>query len=654
MEWLSQWWTLICALLVLFAPGAVASWAIGLRRLALWAFAPVASVAMIVLVATVFGFAHIRWTLVSALVGLVVLAALLVAVRLLRRMPPTRPVLRGSRWPVVLGLAAGVVLTTARFAVYIVAPGYISQSNDAPFHLGAIRAIIEHGNASSFGLGGLLDPEAPGAFYPGAWHATGSLIALMSGAGIPATTNILSIVVAAAIWPLGVAWLAQTASGRRAVGAVAAAMSPALLAFPLLMIQYGILYPFMLAVALLPAAIALVVELSAHVEGASRVGRVAQFVLGIGMTVLALVVAHPSSVLMWALAVWLFGSARALMFLRRRDIAAPRRIAALAAAVVGLIALILLWWATSHFLTADYWGPTRSTPRVLIDLASSGYAGTQAAWWMSVLGLVGGIVTLRRLRTAWVSIAWLGAAFLYFVAAAVHTVAIRTLIVGPWYSDTYRLAAMIPMFTIVLAAIGAMAIIDGLLRVVKPTAATADSTAETAGAWTATALVVVVCTAVFAATPVVQRYHVAVDRYEVRSPFIPASDSWLNFDERALIARLPQLVPHGERVIANPGTGAAFAYALSGVDVYPAKWQVPRSPDYALLAQKLRDAASDPAVCEAVDRLGVDYVLDFGLGDPGTGHVKMPGFTDFTGQPGFTEVASVGSSSLWRIAACAR
>jgi hypothetical protein len=649
VEWLSQWWTLLCALLVLFAPGAVASWAIGLRRLALWAFAPVASIAMIVLVSTAFGFAHIRWTLLSALAGLLVVAALLVGARFLLRMPGVRPAVRGARWPLVLGLVAGAVLTAARFGLYIVSPEYISQSNDAPFHLGAIRAIIEHGTASSFGLGGLLDPEAPGAFYPGAWHATGSLIALMSGAGIPATTNILTIVVAAAIWPLGAAWLAQSASGRRAVGAVAAAMSPALLAFPLLMIQYGILYPYMLAVALLPAAIAVVVDLSARIDGAPRVGRVVQVILAVGTTVLALAIAHPSSVLMWALAVWLLAASRALALVRRPEVRVAPRVAALAIAVAGLLALAALWWATSHFLTADYWGPTRSTRRALIDIASSGYAGTQSAWWMSASGLIGGIVALRRLRTAWLSVAWIGAAFLYFVAAAVHTVAIRTLIVGPWYSDTYRLAAMIPMFTIVLAAWGVIAITDAVMRF---TGLAGAGRIEAVGTWIATVVIVAVGTAVFVATPVVQRYHVANGKQETRSPFIPAADSWLSLDERALIARLPETVVPGARVIGNPGTGASFAYALTGVDVYPAKWQVPRSPDYNLLAQNLRDAASDPAVCDAVDRLHVQYVLDFGPGDPGTGHVKMPGMTRFTGQPGFVSVDRAGAASLWRITAC--
>ncbi len=51
-------------------------------------------------------------------------------------------------------------------------------------------------------------------------------------------------------------------------------------------------------------------------------------------------------------------------------------------------------------------------------------------------------------------------------------------------------------------------------------------------------------------------------------------------------------------------------------------------PPYTLLRTELPDAATDPAVCDAVRELNAGYVLDFGEGDIGPGIVqKMPGFT---------------------------
>lgn len=657
MAWLTQWWTLLATLAVVFVPGLVAAWSLGFRRLAAWAFAPVGSIAMISLVATVFGFARIPWTLLSAALGLVVVAGLLVGCRFLFRIRAQRADARGARWPVVVALVVAAVLLTLRFSLYIGEPDAVSQSNDAPFHLGAVRAIIEHANASSFGLAGLVDPAAAGGFYPGAWHATASLAALLSGAAVPVATNMLSIVVAAAVWPAGVAWLTVVATRRRVAGAVAAALSPVLLAFPLLLIQYGILYSYMLAVALVPAAVAAVIALSR-----SRDHRRAARGLALLMALGALGASQPAALLAWALPLVIVGVGAAVLRWRGPATARRRRIAATALAAGAVLVLGALWAVTSRLVTADYWGPVQSLRAAALDVASSGYAGTQPAWWMSALAVIGLVVVLMG-RGPWTRMRWLAWWFvalvgLYVVAAAVHSSWIRLPLVGPWYSDTYRLAALLPAAAVPLAAIGLVGLVDAATRALQRRRSDASASASGAAdaaivSGIALTVAVVAATAAFVVQPVVQRVHVANGVHEERSPFAAAADSWLDSDERALLSRLSDDVAPGARVIANPGTGAAFAYALTGVDVYPAKWQVPTGADYLLLAERLHDAAQDPEVCAAVDALGVGYVLDFGLKDTGTGRVEMPGFTDLDGVPGFELVDSEGEAKLWRITACA-
>ena len=135
MAWLTQWWTFLATAVVLFLPGLVAAWSLGLRRLGAWAFAPVGSVAMISLLATLFGFTGIPWTLASAAVGLMIFAAALAVVRLLVKLPTVRPRVAGARWPVLVALGVAAVLLTVRVTVYIGDPGNISQTNDAAFHL---------------------------------------------------------------------------------------------------------------------------------------------------------------------------------------------------------------------------------------------------------------------------------------------------------------------------------------------------------------------------------------------------------------------------------------------------------------------------------------------------------------------------------------
>jgi hypothetical protein len=131
------------------------------------------------------------------------------------------------------------------------------------------------------------------------------------------------------------------------------------------------------------------------------------------------------------------------------------------------------------------------------------------------------------------------------------------------------------------------------------------------------------------------------------------ADSYLSSDEYALLRELPDLIPEDAVIIANPSTGAAFAYVLGDRDIIPRTWSPPQSQAWDTLSVGLRDAGEDPAVCEALAAYGApEYVLDFGIGGTGPGEYLMPGMTGFDGQPGFAEVAREGDASLWRITAC--
>jgi hypothetical protein len=91
---------------------------------------------------------------------------------------------------------------------------------------------------------------------------------------------------------------------------------------------------------------------------------------------------------------------------------------------------------------------------------------------------------------------------------------------------------------------------------------------------------------------------------------------------------------------------------LSGRDVIPRTWSLPNDSDYQVLRTGLVDVEKDPAVCKALERMRVDYVLDFGPSDQGPGRWDMPGLTGFAHAKGFELVAKKGSASLWRITAC--
>jgi hypothetical protein len=132
------------------------------------------------------------------------------------------------------------------------------------------------------------------------------------------------------------------------------------------------------------------------------------------------------------------------------------------------------------------------------------------------------------------------------------------------------------------------------------------------------------------------------------------SESMLTPQESAFIAHLDSTVPAGERVAGNPWGGAALTGALGGREAaFPhlvGRW----GADREVLATSLATAATTPAVCRALSRLRIGYVLvgpsAFWAGDR---RRSLYSGLEVEGRNGFTEVGRAGRVSLWRVPACA-
>lgn len=646
--WLESVPALVVAFAVLFGPGLIAGAGFRLRGLALWAFAPVASTAILAAVAIVFGFAGIPWSAWTvAAGGLAVAAVLAVAGYFVTAAAPRRPRHPRALWLLAAGLVIGIGLTAIRFMVYVGEPDAISQTNDAVFHLNAIRYIIETANASSLHVSGVLGARS---FYPSAWHAVASVVALATGVSTPLAANVVSLVIAAVIWPLGIAFFAQRVSrGSAAVAASAAALSASLPAFPLLMFQWGVLYPYAHAVALVPAvaAITILAMRQALAPGVARVRSAVGATVLIGTGLLALALAQPAAILAWlVLSVTWF----AWWAAQRLRGAGPRRRTGLIAglAVVGLGAAGI-WIVLSRSTSGAHWPPFRGKLEVLFDVVFNAPVALPAAVGTSILMVIGIVVAVRRRPLRWLATAWLMFAGLYIVGAAIGQPVLRRLLLGAFYADPYRIAALLPLTVIPLAAIGLVAVATWASAAIAERRGFAAQTLGTAWALAAVAVVGVVS---FIVAPMIQLPRVTEGITDTDSRY--RTQEFLSDDERALLERLPDHVEEGDLVIGNPSTGTGFGYLFSGIDVYPRTWAHPRSEPWTVISEDLRYAATEPEVCDALEVYGQpEYVLDFGVGESSPGRFELPGMTGFEGMPGFELVDSEGDASLWRITACA-
>ena len=648
-EWIGAAPALLVAVAVVFAPGLAIGAGLRLRGLAVWALAPVLSVAVLAGLAVLFDLVSIPWSVATVLVGAVSVTGLAWVAGLgLGPRRPSRPRDARATWLLAAGIAIGVSLTTARFAVYVHDPSAISMTNDAVFHLNAVRYIVETGSASSLHINGVIGGRG---FYPAAWHALASMVVLLTGVAIPVAANLVSLVIAAGVWTLGVTWLTQRVPGVPAItAALAASLSASLVVFPMLMFQWGVLYSYALSLALLPAAAALVVGAPQWFAADSPVvgaRRTAALLSGLAVAAVgAIALSQPATLLTWGIICiswfswWAISSAVAARGRRRAGL-----VSALVTAWAGFL---LLWFVLTRGTSGSHWPPFRGKIEAVLDVVLNGQVLLPVMTGVSVLMIIGLVVAVIRPPLRWLASAWVVLGALYAIAASVGHPAVRRYLLGAWYADPYRIAAAGAVVVIPLAAIGLATVAVWATQSISRRRG--DDAATFGAAWGMAAVALLGAVALIAA-PMIQMRAVTQGTVDAESRYV--TEDYLSPDERALLERLDRHVAPDERVLANPSTGSGFGYMLSGRDVFPRTWSHPRTDAWTVIQQGLRDAGREEAVCDALAEYGSPrFVLDFGLGEETPGRYELPGMTAFSGRPGFDLVDREGAASLWRITAC--
>lgn len=715
MEWLSLAPAVGVCLLVLITPGLLITLGTRVRGFDAVALAPGLSLGVTALTAILASWLGLRWALWIPLVGgLLVGAALLGLRRLLARRDlldwPRPP--RGSAPPVAaswrsraqgtawLALLLGTALCLLDLVSAIGDPQGFSQTYDNNFHLNAVRWISETGDASSLTVQQMTSGGQSAGFYPTAWHAVTALALPVAGGSVSAATNAMTLAVGGVVWPLSVVLLVRS-MGRFRRGTVLAAgvLSAGCTAFPLLLLWFGILYPNLLGLSVLPAGLAIAVQLlrvSTHrILSTGQAGLlVLPFLAGIALS-------HPNalmSLLVLSAPILLVRGARQV-----RAVAAGRIGWGRLLLQLGLIAACLgvLWILWGVVRPADrvlhIWKPEATGPQAIWEAVSMSPMGRYHPEWMvAALVLIGAVSVVRRRRYIWVLLTYLTGAWFYIAVRFLDEAHGRIFITGVWYNDAYRLAALLPVVAVPLAVVGA----DAVLRVVRhgweertwhetrrahrraepgPEAlrerqdpdgelppwvevpAEGGSAASPSGRGRRRLLhtlsapgpsTTLLLLAIALSTQLGQPMRTM--EQDVRERFTVSADSALvDAQEMDVIEHVDQYVPADQKVLVDPSRGGSLIYALADREVSATHLAYRDDPDAAVLGEKLNQAYSDPSVCEAVESSGYWYVADF----PAPALVRNPGHT-YPGledlvQDGVAEpVYQDGQAQLLRITAC--
>ncbi|WP_417503546.1 DUF6541 family protein [Microbacterium sp.] len=626
--WIGQVPALLLALALLIVPGLPAGLCLrgtrGVVRLGATIGVSLGVLGAAALIAPVLG---LRWGLLPVAIVAAVVAVVAVALRVLDRRPAAATTASAARWT-----AISVTMAALAWVVILVLgirdPGNPTQLYDGLFHLNAVEFIGRTGDASPLHMT-MATPNLDTSFYPTLWHALVSLVVPVAGS-VVAATNMVTVAVVALIWPVALATVTIVVFPQRPLAAVwAPLLGLGFSVFPLGFLNWGVLYPNLIGTVLIPILIAVVILSFERDLGAPRRAlRILVALAVAGGTALG----HPSA-LLGALALLL-----PYLLWCAWDAAKggdrTRRVVVAVLVAVGTVAFVIVWIKAN--VTTNEWVPTQTIAQALGEVAFLSPVDRSTGLLLGTLAAIG-IWRVVRDRRWWILASYALSVGLYLAAAWFPLLGLRSLIVGVWYDDTTRVAALLAIWGLPLAALGGSIVGEWLGRLRR------------AGR-TRVVVAVVALLAVAAATHLVALQHDLRYLRDVSYRFDEQSQG-LSPDESVLFERADDDLAPDSLVIGDPLTGAGLLFAYTGHDVVFPHVTGRYGADAALLARYL--ASGGPEVCDAVERLGVTHALDFGDTVLFQNHyTTYDGLHDLDESPILTEVDRVGDATLYEISGC--
>ena len=592
-------------------------------------------------------------------------------------------------WFGAVALAAGLV--AANFVLGVRDPGLPSQTIDAGFHYNAVLSVMQSGLPDGGHVGGAYG-SAVTSWYPPLWHDLTALVSSVTGVNVAVGANAVGWAIGGVVWPLSMVWLSSRILPHARLLTILAVglCCGAITLFPYLMLSFGVLWPNVLSLSALPALIALTlmvirlmprsphaqddissagvaadgatldeVEAAAVRRGVALGPELSWWtILSVGfLGCVGLFFAHPGA--LFALGIWA-GIGAVMLSLRlvvKSRAEGPRQLRR------SLLWLVLAWsvfavlWAAMNLVPAlnsvrDFkWYPQMTMNQGMGQALTLSTVITKAHWAFGAATLWGFYRLLKVPRLRWLLVSHVFLILLYMFSAGSYGWLTREL-TGFWYDDPQRIAALIPMTAVPLAALGITSAADALGRLVGRVSS--DVFGRPLSSRRALGIA---CVALMAVPAVVypnqgigQGAAVLQDRYTN----LNFKNHMVTPDEQALYAKLATQIPAGTTVLGSPFTGAQFSSIWSGHKVViPITTSNPLK-DVQLVSQDFKSFTMDPAVCAAVKRLKIGAVVDdfdrFWMTD--TRQTEYSGLVDLYDTPGLTPIGYGASATIYRVGDC--
>jgi len=421
--------------------------------------------------------------------------------------------------------------------------------------------------------------------------------------------------------------------------------------FPILLLDFGVLYPNFLSVSMLPAGLGCVSIFFGNSK-LSDTGPVARYCLA-PLAAVGVAIAHPNGIMsLLAMSVPILISSFVFFCLARHRLGKTPRLSILAgsALLATLGVMTVLWKFVRPPAAAATWLPVESPGQAVGEVLTNSAMLRPPAWAVSILVIAGLVYVARKPRSMWLAGSFLIVAGLFVVVSAGPAGRVRDILTGVWYNDSYRLAALLPVAGVTLAAIGAAWWLQALQRRLRSTPYVRYMRTLIGQP---TVVSVVVPMLFFAVIAGVQAGPMITPVLSAKANYSTTPDSPLvSSDEMALIDELDSYVPADATIAVNPWTGGAMAFAVADRNTTSKHTLTTYTKATELLNDKFREASTDPSVCAAARADNVHYVLDFGTREVHGGNHGFVGLQIPDATPGFELLARHGDAKLFKVTAC--
>ncbi len=526
-------------------------------------------------------------------------------------------------------LAVGCLIAAFYFILPLNGANSFNQGPDNAFHLSLIQSFLDSGNFSSLNASYYQtienvyqDPTGAGGsagFYPAAWHCFTALAGSATSAGAAIAANASLFIFLAIVFPLNIYGLISILfAGNRLAIISGALVAIAFGAFPWNLLTFGPLYPNFVAFVMVPTFVGLFI--SVFKKGIARHERVVcciLFVLGLpGLVLLQTNAVFTVGVFLIPFCVGLIWKTANLIPLHSFS----KRVVRVLLIAAFIVMCGVLWFLFYNLpvmqgVVSYPWEPFTSLRQEVANIFFLSYRETPAQPILGILVVIGALYLLKQKRNRWLVVTYIICCFMC-MTAAIMSGELRSVLIGFWYTDSYRIAAMAALAGIPLATLGLYCLFRVVVFLWDKLAGFDLKENKLVVTQIVSISLVMLVFFYYPNFNIIGIGQVQTALGEFESEWFDYNNNIgacvLDHDEQEFLKEVRAVVGD-DLVINKPDDGSVFAYGSMGIDVFYKRTGIEGyytdSEESQLFRNCLDEYIYNNKVQDAVERVGAKYLL---------------------------------------------